>query len=167
MSKKKTTRFVAPITRELASQLHEFSREMHRRDYGSIDDDDDDDDNDLDLSESSSSDISCGIDQLYGLSRDQDVIDQLVSLIDALSVNSTGTYLTGRAQIIFSDIISEEDSTWAEAKAASYHGPVNRNPNSGNDIKLYIFTPECFPDLIKKLPQKIKRKYFPTNKNKK
>ena len=104
--------------------------------------------------------ISCGINQMSCL-FEASIEEQLYAILRTFSGNEQ---LFDAAQIIFSDKISS--NYFKATKEVSYQGPISVNPNTGNKIQLFIFTVECLPDLIRKLPVETRKKYFPTIKPK-
>jgi hypothetical protein len=87
----------------------------------------------------------CGITVISNLSSIS-AEDQFLLLKQTL-LNTNGT--PRQAMVLLSDV--ENEDRWVEAKKFSTRTKVMTNPNSHNEIRLYMFRPEDLKDFEKSL----------------
>lgn len=91
--------------------------------------------------------VSCGIKEVFELGESVPAKVQAAFLWRVMGKPSFKK-TSPAFQVILSDVLDEERGAWAETKALAYKGPITVNPNTKNQVRLYIITQDELKQLF-------------------
>lgn len=114
--------------------------------------------------QTSFADVSCGVVQLFGFcdrreaSNEETLVDSLIALLSHPDYRITTRSFTIGVHFVFSDIAGtngDKFGKWLKKKGERIVRIVGKNPNSGNRIVTYVWSPTV-PGIRKKFPKEWK-----------